>query len=103
MSCAAARAVVDAIDDDLLENVRDRNGQLVEALERIPGVVSVRGRGLLVGIELANPAADVVEAARDHGLLVLTAGETVVRLAPPLTVSEQDAAEALAVLDRILC
>ena len=50
-------------------------------------MLSVRGRGLLLGIEVDGAAADVVDAAREHGLLVLTAGENVVRLAPPLTVT----------------
>jgi acetylornithine aminotransferase len=65
-------------------------------------MTNVRGRGLLVGFETAAPAVDVVEAARREGLLVLTAGERVVRLAPPLTVSEDDVAAALAVLARVV-
>jgi acetylornithine aminotransferase len=48
-------------------------------------------------------AADVVEAARSDGLLVLTAGDDVVRLAPPLTVSGGEVDEALSILGRILC
>jgi acetylornithine aminotransferase len=67
------------------------------------GVVSVRGRGLLIGVDVEIPASDVVEAARERGLLVLTAGERVVRLAPPLTASEDEIDEALAVLHSILC
>ena len=103
VSCAAARAVVQAADDDLLANVRARGAQLAAGLESLAGVSSVRGRGLLLGAVLEASAADVVEAARGHGLLVLTAGEDVVRLAPPLTVSEADVDEALVVLSRILC
>jgi len=91
VSCAAACAVVDTIDDELLGNVRDRGAELVACLQRHPGVVSVRGRGLLVGVETVASASDVVEAARELNLLVLTAGENVVRLAPPLTVSADDA------------
>jgi len=103
VACAAACAVVEAIDGELLANVRDRGAQLVAGLEGLPAVASVRGRGLLVGTEIAGSAADVVDAAREHGLLVLTAGENVVRLAPPLTVTAEDVSEALARLDRILC
>ncbi len=65
-------------------------------------VRNVRGRGLLVGFETAGPAGYVVEAARREGLLVLTAGEQVVRLAPPLTVSEGEVAAALAVLAQVV-
>ena len=103
VSCAAACAVVDAIDAELLDNVRRRGTQLAEALAPLPGVVSVRGRGLLLGIEVEGAAADVVDAARESGLLVLTAGENVVRLAPPLTVTAGDVDDALQVLARIFC
>ena len=103
VACAAACAVVETIDGELLANVRDRGAQLVAGLEGLPAVASVRGRGLLVGTEITGSAADVVDAAREHGLLVLTAGENVVRLAPPLTVTAEDVSEALALLDRILC
>ena len=103
VSCAAACAVVEAIDDELLDDVRMLGLELVQRVERLPGVISVRGRGLLVGIELDRPASDVVEAAREKGVLVLTAGENVVRLAPPLTVRADEIAEVLEVLDGILC
>jgi acetylornithine/succinyldiaminopimelate/putrescine aminotransferase len=103
VSCAAASAVVEAIDDELLANVLQRGDELVAGLGHLPAVTTVRGRGLLVGAELAGSAADVVEAARSQGLLVLTAGENVLRLAPPLTVSMDEVADALSILGRILC
>ena len=103
VACAAAAAVVDAIDGELLANVRARSAELAAGLSALAGVVSVRGRGLLLGVVVARAAAAVVEAARDEGLLVLTAGEDVVRLAPPLTVCGDEVDEALAVLRRILC
>jgi acetylornithine/N-succinyldiaminopimelate aminotransferase len=103
VSCAAACAVVDAIDADLLDNVRVRGAQLAEALSGLPGVLSVRGRGLLLGIEVDGAAVDVVDAARESGLLVLTAGESILRLAPPLTVTAGEVDEALVILRRILC
>jgi len=95
--------VVDAIDADLLDNVRVRGAQLAEALSGLPGVLSVRGRGLLLGIKVDSAAADVVDAARESGLLVLTAGESILRLAPPLTVTAGEVDEALVILRRILC
>jgi predicted acetylornithine/succinylornithine family transaminase len=101
VAAAAACAVVEAIDDELLANVRARGSELVAGLGELP-VTNVRGRGLLVGFETTAPAGDVVEAARREGLLVLTAGEQVVRLAPPLTVSEGEVAAALAVLARVV-
>jgi acetylornithine/succinyldiaminopimelate/putrescine aminotransferase len=94
--------VVAAVDDELLANVRARGDELAAGLAQLPGVEGVRGGGLLVGVETTAPAADVVAAARDEGLLVLTAGENVVRLAPPLTVDADDVAAALAVLARVV-
>jgi len=103
VSCAAAAAVVEAVDSELLENVRERGSQLAAGLESLDGVVSVRGRGLLLGALIEGDAAEVVERARAEGLLVLTAGADVVRLAPPLTVTAVEVDEALATLGRILC
>jgi len=102
VSCAAACSVVDAIDEALLDNVHERGAQLAEAAASFPGVASVRGRGLLLGIEVAS-AAEIVDAARRQGLLVLTAGENVVRLAPPLTVTAGEVGDALEILHRIFC
>jgi acetylornithine/N-succinyldiaminopimelate aminotransferase len=102
VSTAAAGAVVEAIDDELLANVRARGAELVSGLAALPGVVSVRGRGLLIGVETQAPAADIVARAREEGLLVLTAGEHVVRLAPPLTVDVDEVAAALEALARIV-
>jgi acetylornithine/N-succinyldiaminopimelate aminotransferase len=102
VSAAAACAVVDAIDDELLASVGERAAELTAGLAELPGVDSVRGRGLLIGVETVAPAADVVAAAREEGLLVLTAGENVVRLAPPLTVGTDEVAAALEILARVV-
>ena len=72
--CAAACAVVETVDEGLLANVRERSAQLAEALP-------VRGAGLLLGLE-AGPAAEVVAACFDAGLLVTSAGPTTLRLRP---------------------
>jgi acetylornithine/N-succinyldiaminopimelate aminotransferase len=102
VSAAAACAVVEAIDDELLANVAERGAELAAGLAQLSGVESVRGRGLLLGAVTLAPPADVVAAARDEGLLALTAGENVVRIAPPLTVSAVDVAAALNVLARVV-
>jgi acetylornithine aminotransferase len=103
VSCAAASAVVGAIDDELLARVTALGTAIRVRAESFAGVAAVRGRGLLVGIELEHPAAGVVDAAREQGLLVLSAGESVLRLAPPLTVEQEQVDEALGILRRILC
>lgn len=69
---------------------------------RHAAIREVRGRGLLIGVELDRPAAPVVDACREAGLLVLTAGERVLRLTPPLIVAEADCDRALEVVDRAL-
>jgi acetylornithine/succinyldiaminopimelate/putrescine aminotransferase len=65
-------------------------------------IQEVRGKGLLIGIELTRSAAPIVAACREAGLLVLTAGDTVLRLAPPLIVDEATCDRALAILDGAL-
>ena len=102
VACAAACAVVDAIDDELLENVRTRGSALASGLASLAGVIEVRGRGLLLGAVMDRPAAEVVAACRERGLLVLTAGDDVVRLAPPLTIGAEDVDHALASLAAVL-
>jgi predicted acetylornithine/succinylornithine family transaminase len=83
--CAAACAVVEAIDDEMLAHVR-AIGERFEA--QLP---NVRGAGLLLAVELGRPAGPVAHAALEHNLLVGTAGETALRLTPPLTISVQEA------------
>jgi acetylornithine aminotransferase len=58
----------------------------------------VRGKGLLIGAELSTLAGPVVDACREAGLLVLSAGERVLRLTPPLIVEERDCDRALAII-----
>jgi predicted acetylornithine/succinylornithine family transaminase len=99
---AAACAVVEAIDDELLANVRERGAQLEAGLSALPAVRSVRGRGLLIGAELDRPVGPVVDACREQGLLVLSAGPDVLRLTPPLVVAEAQVAKALAILEGVL-
>ena len=63
---------------------------LREQLRRIESshVVDIRGRGLMCALELDSPAAPVIKAAYDHGLLIVNAGENVIRFVPPLIVEE---------------
>ncbi len=104
VACAAACAVVRAVDPTLLENVVARGDQLRAGLSALPAVVDVRGRGLMVAAVLDREVGPVVEACRDEGLLVLTAGSPpgVLRLLPPLVVSEPEVDRALAILAGVL-
>ena len=99
--------VVRAIaDPDFLADVRAKGEWLRAALaalaSRRPRVREARGRGLMWGLELNEAAAPVVAAARDRHLLVLTAGATVIRIVPPLTVSRDELERGVAILDEVL-
>jgi acetylornithine/N-succinyldiaminopimelate aminotransferase len=100
VTCAAAVAVCAELTDELLASVRDLGAKLLAA--DLPHVVEARGRGLLVGYELDVEAQPVVDAALEHGLVALTAGKNVLRLAPPLVVTEEQVDEALAILAEVL-
>ncbi len=96
VSCAAACAVVEEIDDELLAHVT-RLGERFAA--ELPGV---RGEGLLLAIELGRPAGPVAHAALEQNLLVGTAGGTALRLTPPLTLSESEAELGIELLRELL-
>jgi predicted acetylornithine/succinylornithine family transaminase len=102
VASAAAVAVCDTLDEELLTAVRLTGALLAEGLTKLPGVLEVRGLGLLLGAELDRPAAEVVDACRERGLLVGSAGERVLRLTPPLTIGPAEVDEALDVLEEVL-
>lgn len=100
--CAAACAVVDAVDEELLANVRAAGERLAAGLAGLPGILEVRGSGLLLGAELDRPVAPLVDACRAAGVLVLSAGENVLRLTPPLTIAPDEVELALQTLSGLL-
>lgn len=106
VACAAAHAVLDTIEsEDLVAHV-DRLGKMfaaeIECLDH-PLIDHVRGRGLLLGVVLTGARAKEVEvAARDAGFLMGATGPDVVRLAPPLILTEEQVAQVVAALPAIL-
>jgi len=116
VSIAAALATIDIIDREAMANAARVGKQMIERLEgwkrSHPAVGDVRGRGLMIGVELVKdkatrePAASlrnrVETLAFEHGLMILGCGETSIRLCPPLIVSEQEAAVALDILEEAL-
>jgi predicted acetylornithine/succinylornithine family transaminase len=108
VQCAAGLAVLDVIDDEsLLERVRELGERLRHALAELPGVVEVRGRGLMLAFELDPDhrpgAADiVVRALRDQRLVLNATGPTTVRLLPPLLIDEAQADDAIGRLRAVL-
>ena len=99
LAMSVATTVVNEIfDETFLESVKKKSqylmGKLIEAL---PESVEVRGMGLLLGITCENSSV-IVNAAEKNGLLLVAAGEKVVRILPPLTVSYDEIDEAVAIL-----
>jgi len=101
VSCAAAAAVCRTVDEELLASVRENGARLLSGLDALPAVTEARGAGLLVGAVLDRPAQQVVDAALDAGLVCLSAGPDVLRLAPPLVVDSDDIDNALAILTEV--
>ncbi len=106
VSCAAALAVLDTIEDDrLLDNVKRQGEKLRDGIEALghPLVDHVRGAGLLIGIVLTEPvSARIQQAAQDAGFLVNAAVPGTVRLAPPLIVGDAETDALLQALPGIL-
>jgi acetylornithine/succinyldiaminopimelate/putrescine aminotransferase len=102
VACAAAVAVCTAVDDELLANVQARGSRLRAGLAALPHVTAVHGAGLLLGATLDVPAQHVADAALAAGLVCLTAGGDVLRLAPPLVVGPGDVELALEILTEVL-
>jgi len=103
LACAAANAVLDVIESDgLVERARNNGARLLARLtDRLtpnPAVRAIRGRGLMIGIELRVRSAPVQQRLQERGHLVLGAGPNVVRLLPPLVATWDELAELADVL-----
>lgn len=104
---SAGRAVLATLlEDGFLSRVRERGALVSKRLGQMAAsrsdVVEARGMGLMWGLQMAGGAGDIVVRARSNGLLILTAGPDVVRLLPPLTVSEEDLSHGLDLLEEAL-
>jgi acetylornithine aminotransferase/acetylornithine/N-succinyldiaminopimelate aminotransferase len=105
---AVGLTVLTTLIEERLPERADRMGRLLIAeMEKIrarrgAAVKAVRGRGCLIGMDLVPPVADVLGACRDRGLLVLTAGDNTLRLAPSLVLDEKDVARGVSIIDEAL-
>jgi len=93
-------------DPGFLAAVRAKGDWLGAQLHRLarssPRVREARGRGLMWGLELNEVAAPVVAAARERHLLILTAGPTVIRIVPPLTITREEIERGVTILEEVL-
>jgi acetylornithine/N-succinyldiaminopimelate aminotransferase len=108
VQCAAGLAVMDIVSDEaLLARVRALGERARAVLAELPGVIEVRGRGLMLAAELdparAEPATDLVgRALREERLVLNATGPTTLRLLPPLTITDAELDDALARIGRLL-
>jgi len=101
----AGQVVVNRVlSDGFMEHVQDVGEYLMERLEEInsPHIVEVRGRGLMVGIELDIAPSDIVKQGYDHGLLLVSSGTNVIRFVPPLVIQKSHVDELIEKLTLML-
>ncbi|MCB0008055.1 MAG: aminotransferase class III-fold pyridoxal phosphate-dependent enzyme, partial [Anaerolineales bacterium] len=92
-------------DPDFLAHVQEMGNYMLESLQQaLPPdkVVDVRGMGLMVGVQLNTAVAPIVPKAAAKGVLVINAGEDVIRLVPPLIINKEQIDEAVSVLSELV-
>jgi len=116
ISCAASLATIDLIENGFLKNAAEVGAYAMDALEEIksrhPSIGDVRGKGLMIGVEFVTdretkePAHElterVVELGYERGLLMLSCGKSVIRIAPPLSMSKSEMDEGLKIFEEAL-
>jgi acetylornithine/N-succinyldiaminopimelate aminotransferase len=103
LACAAALASIDIIEEEgLLRHATEMGDYFMGRLKKISleGVVDVRGRGLMIGVELDRKCADIVDFALQNGVLLNCTSEKVLRIAPPLIITKEQIDSVVAVLEQ---
>lgn len=100
LAASAALAVMDVIErDSLVARAGELGNRIIKAfrkaLEGKDGITSIRGRGLMIGLELDRPCGDLVNHALENGLLINVAADRVLRLLPPLVLSDDEVDELI--------
>ncbi|WP_022850568.1 aspartate aminotransferase family protein [Limisalsivibrio acetivorans] len=104
LACAAGIAVLDAMDEDFLKGVRETGRYMKDRLKEIfpSPKFTVRGEGMLLGVQFEERMADFVKACMEEKLLVLPAGHETMRVYPPLNIDRRDLDEGLARMEKVL-
>jgi acetylornithine/N-succinyldiaminopimelate aminotransferase len=106
LACRAAMVFLEELTSGLLDHVADVGREIEAALRRVaarhPSIVDVRGAGVIWGVELDRPAAPVVEAALERGLLINRTADTVLRFLPPYIVDSADVDQMAGLFDAAL-
>lgn len=103
--CAAANAVLDAIEEEnILDNVNEVGEYFISELKKLDKeiIADVRGKGLMVGLELTKPGAEYVDKLREAGFLINCTAGNVLRFVPPLIITKEDIDKFVNALDEIL-
>ena len=98
--CAGAVSVIERMDENFLSAVRRKSGYVFSALYNAPGIESVTGLGLMIGIKTVKPAKEVVMACMERGVLCLTAKDKV-RLLPALNIPMEDLSRAVEIIREV--
>ena len=98
--CAGAVNILERIDEDLLASVRKKSAYIFGELKGAEGIESVSGLGLMIGIKTVKPAAEIVKACMDKGVLCITAKDKV-RLLPALNIPEELLAKAIGIIKEV--
>ena len=102
---SAANVVLDELaKPEFLDDVAKKGNYIMDTIKSwgLDKIVEVRGRGLMIGIEIKQNASEVEKIAAQKGLLILTAGEHVVRLLPPLVITMDEINKGLEILKQCL-
>ena len=107
LAMAAALATLETImNDGILENVRKVGAYFIKRLHEMKNkssiIKDIRGRGLIIGIEISIEGSQIVNACMDRGLLINCVGGNVLRFVPPLTITEKDVNAAVAILGEVI-
>ena len=97
VACAGAISILSRIDDKLLEEVNEKSQLIFSTLSNAEGVVSVSGKGLMIGVETVKPCKEVLNYCMEHGVLVLTA-KNKIRLLPALNIPLNELKKALEII-----
>ena len=100
ISCSGALSILERLDDALLAEVQRKSDYIFSALQGAPGIESVTGMGLMIGIQTTKNARDVVNACIEKGVLALTA-KTKVRLLPALNIPMEQLEKAIEIIKAI--
>ncbi len=98
--CAAALTVVDRLTDELFAEVKQKSDYIFDTLNGVSGIEYISGMGLMIGIKTIKPAAEVVKAAMQKGVLCLTAKDKV-RLLPALNIPFDDLKQAIEIIKEV--